>query len=292
MSRVQANLFLLAAAALWGAGYVPQKLVLSRLDPFSAIGLRCLIGAALLAPVLLRRPVVPWRDGELASLVRVAAPFAAGITLQQMAFLGASVTNAGFLVNTAAVMCPGAAFLLNGERPGAKTALAAGLSLAGALLLAGGLGRIGISDLVALGSAASYAVWTVELGRHARSYGAPMRTAVAQFLLTAAVTLPFGALQGGLTVERITAAAPDLVLLGIFSTAVAFALQTMALRVARAVDAAVIVSAESVFGAMVAAVALDERMSATACAGALLIVLAILLSSLPTGALRLRPAAA
>ena len=53
MTRVQANLLLLVAAGLWGFGNVAQKTVLEHLDPLSAVGLRCLIAAALVGPLVL-----------------------------------------------------------------------------------------------------------------------------------------------------------------------------------------------------------------------------------------------
>lgn len=41
----------LIAAALWGFGNVAQKTVLEHLDPFSAVGLRRLIGGFLMLPL-------------------------------------------------------------------------------------------------------------------------------------------------------------------------------------------------------------------------------------------------
>ena len=73
------------------------------------------------------------------SLVKVSALFAVSIVIQQVAYLGTSVTNASFLVNTATVMTPLAAWLLIGERATAVIWLAAGATLVGVLLLSGGL---------------------------------------------------------------------------------------------------------------------------------------------------------
>lgn len=281
ISVAQANLMLLLAAALWGFGNIAQKTVLEHVDPFSAVGLRCLIAGLLIAPLIAAERGQP-APGWVASLLRVGALFALALALQQAAYLDTSVTNASFLVNTATVMTPVAAWLLLRERPSAGVALAASMTLAGALLLCGGMGgEIGRGDLTAILSAACYALWMVELGRHARAYGRPVATAAAQFALTALLLLPAGMLQGGLTPAAVRAAAPELAVLGIFSTAIAFGLQTVAQRFTPASHAAVVVSSESLFGAAAAAFALGERISSTGAAGGLLMLVAIAIVAFP-----------
>ncbi|WP_394295242.1 EamA family transporter [Rhodobacter ferrooxidans] len=52
MSRRHANLLLIDASLLWGFGNVAQKTELVHLDPFSAVGLRCLIGGILVLPLV------------------------------------------------------------------------------------------------------------------------------------------------------------------------------------------------------------------------------------------------
>jgi drug/metabolite transporter (DMT)-like permease len=108
------------------------------------------------------------------------------------------------------------------------------------------------------------------------TFNNPVRTACTQFLVTAAVTLPIGAFWGSLSASGALAAAPELFVLGAGSTALAFGFQTVALRYTSASHAAVIVSAEGVFGAMAAALLLGERMSVTAFFGAVLMMAAIL----------------
>lgn len=76
-------------------------------------------------------------------------------------------------------------------------------------------------------------------------------------------------------------AAPELLVLGVLSTAVAFTLQAMAQGSTLVTDAAVIMSGESLFGALTAAAWLDERVTVAGGVGGVLIVMAILLVQLP-----------
>ncbi|RUY10236.1 EamA family transporter, partial [Mesorhizobium sp. M7A.F.Ca.US.005.03.2.1] len=180
MSRTRANLLLLFAAALWGFGNVSQKMVLVHLDALSAVGLRCLIGGLLVLPFVFMEKRLPLGPDYFSSLAKVGALFAISITLQQLCYLGASVTNASFLVSTATVMTPLAAWFLVGERPTASLTIAAGLTLVGALLLSDGIAGFSSGDLTAVLSAACYALWAVELGRHMQVHARPFTAAATQ----------------------------------------------------------------------------------------------------------------
>jgi len=277
---VQANIFLLLAAALWGFGNVAQKTVLEHLDPLSAVGLRCLIGGLLLLPMMLSERH-PGGSRYLVSTLRVSAPFALGLIFQQVAYLDTSVTNASFLINLATVITPAVAWLMLGERPSLVIALSGSLALTGALLLSGGISlTMSPGDLAACVAAACFALWMVELSRHTRLYGNPMTAACVPFIITAMVTLPFIAAQDNLTLHAMTDALPDLIVLAVFSTAIAFALLTRAQRYTSSSHAAVIVCAESIFGAAGGAIVLGERVSHLQGVGCAIVLSAVILQAL------------
>ncbi len=276
MTRGQANILLIVAAALWGFGNVAQKTVLEHLDPFSAVGLRCLIGGLLIVPLIRLDRSGAFAPGFWPSALRVAAIFAVALLLQQVAYLSATVTNTGFLVNTAAVLTPILAWICLRERPSLQVWEAAIATLIGVLMLCGGMQGFGAGDIFALLSALVYAAWMVDLGRHMQTFGRPVSCACTQFLVTAAVALPIGGLWGSLSLNAALAAGPELVLLGVGSTALAFGLQTAAQRYTPATHAAVIVSAESIFGAIAAAIFLHERITVLALFGAALMMAAII----------------
>lgn len=281
MNKLYANLLLLFAAILWGFGNVAQKTVLEHLDPFSVVGMRCLIAALIVVPYAMTH-AAPRAAGFWPSLLAVSAFFGAAMALQQFAFIEASVTNASFLVNTATVMTPLLAWFLFGERPVMLILLAACATLGGILLLLGELDHANRGDLLALASAVFFALWMIQLGRHMRRYGDAPTAAGVQFLLAATVILPIGAGGGSLTFDAVVNAAPELLILGVFSTAIAFGIQTWAQRYTSASHAAVIVSAESVFGAIGGAAFLGERLSTTAGLGAAIVLTAIMLTAVRT----------
>jgi drug/metabolite transporter (DMT)-like permease len=276
MSRSMANLLLLVAAALWGFGNIAQKTVLEHLDPFSAVGLRCLIGGLLILPLLRLERGEPLTTGFWPSALRVASVLAIALLFQQAAYLSTTVTNAGFLVNTATIVTPILAWIAFRERTSPRVWGAAVATMTGIFMLCGGLQGFGHGDLISLISALFYAAWMIGLGRHMRTFGQPVRTACTQFFVTSFIALAIGGVWGSLSAGAALAAGPELFVLGAGSTALAFGLQTIALRFTPAAHAAIIVSAEGVFGAVAAALFLGERISVTAYFGAALMLVAII----------------
>jgi drug/metabolite transporter (DMT)-like permease len=207
--------------------------------------------------------------------------FALAIGSQQMAYAGTSVTNASFLITTTIVMTPFTAWLLFRERPTAILWPAAILTLLGVFLLGGAkLSSLNWGDLCCLLSAAFYSAWIVILGRLVMRTRRPGLVTLAQFSLAGLLCLMIGMAtepQGFSGIER---AVPELLILGIFSTGLAYVFQALAQQHTSASVAAIIMSAESVFGALGGSWFLGEQLSLTAGFGAGLIVMAILMVEL------------
>lgn len=276
---------LLFAAFLWGAGNVANKTALEDVDPYTAVTLRCLLAAMVMLPLLLLEPRATNRRAWRTSALGIGVLFAGALLLQQIAYQSTSVTNASFLVNTASVMTPAFAWLWLRDKPPRCIFIAGGATLLGAFLMSGAdfrLSSLNAGDVACLGSAALYAAWMVMLGQHAMRHGCPFRTSFVQFLVAALLVAPM-ALRQIPDPAALIRALPEIMVLGIFSTAAAFALLSYAQRYVSASAAAVLVSAESIFGAAGGALLLGERVSMTALAGAVFIMGAILAVALAAG---------
>lgn len=283
LPRFTAVLVLLLAALCWGAGNVANKTVLEHLPPLTVAGLRCLLAALVMVPFV-------WRDlsrglswAWLTSAAGVSILFAAALALQQMAYQTTTVTNASFLVNTATIITPVLVWVLLRQRPAIAVACAAPLTLLGAFLMTGAtvsLTAMNVGDLLCLASAAAYAGWMVALGQHAMTHGRPLGTALVQFAVSAVLVLPVAVWAEAPDLGAARQAWPELLMLGVVSTALAFGLMTWAQRFVAASTAAILVSAESLFGAAGAYLWLGERTPNIGMAGAALILLAIVLVAL------------
>jgi drug/metabolite transporter (DMT)-like permease len=290
MSRFKANSLLLLAAAIWGFGNVSHKTILAHLDPLTVVFLTSAIAGMVTLPFVLRERGANHQAGWSTSVTRVVLLFALGGVIQQLSYVSTTVTNSSLLISVSTVITPIAAWLIMKERPSLVILLAAILTVVGSALLAGGFrGSANSGDAFSILSAICYAVWTVELGRHVQTHGRPFATAAAQFLGTAAITLPFAA-QGNMTGQAILAAWPELVMLGVFSTAVGFCLQTYAQRYTTSSHAAVICSGEGVFAAISAAAILGERLSPDGFLGAAVILSCVLFVAMSSGPTLVAPA--
>lgn len=277
--RRAAVLMLLLAAFFWGSGNVANKTVLQDIDPFAAVGARNLVAVVVLLPFALKE-LLRMPDLRLwaRSAVLPSALFAVAIILQQWGYQSATVTNASFLVNTASVLTPLLAFVALREKINLCIGFAAVLTMLGVYLMSGAggsLASMNAGDVACLVSAAFYAAWMVALSRHATTHGRPFATITMHCVLTFAfacgVLLFLDPLQPG----TLAGALPEVLYLGIFSTALAFGLTAIAQARVSASSAAVLVAAESLFGAAGAILVLGERPGPYVLLGAALMLFAI-----------------
>jgi drug/metabolite transporter (DMT)-like permease len=279
----RASMFLLLAAFLWGSGNLANKTILADVDPVSAVFLRSAVAVlALLWPAWREmNPVLP--DGWLRSVAPGSLMFALALLIQQWGYQTATVTNASFLVNVTCVLTPILGVLVWRDRLQSRTVVSAMLVLMGALLMSGAwwsLAGVNTGDAVCLLSALFYSFWIILIGRHLERYPTPVATTLAQCLCAVLLSAPFVLTNQPPVPHDWWGAVPEALYLGLFSTAAAFALTASAQTRVSASTAAIIVSAESLFGGAVAILFLAEQPGPAAVAGASLIMVAILIMAL------------
>jgi drug/metabolite transporter (DMT)-like permease len=271
-------MMLLLAAFLWGSGNIANKTVLDHIGPYFAVALRCCIATLIVAPFALRHWRGPWSAGWARSAVGVILSFAAAVALQQHGFQQTTVTNAGFLVNTCSILTPCLAWALLGEKSHAGIIAAAMIALCGIFLMTGAgfsVADMRCGDLICLASAVFYATWMVLLGRHLRRFGQPVLICAVQFGLSAAALMALAFAMEQPATAPLGAALPELLYLGVISTGLAFLLQMRAQQYVSSSCAAVVTSAESLFGAIGAYLVLQEHTTGTGIIGAALILCGI-----------------
>jgi drug/metabolite transporter (DMT)-like permease len=283
MTPLRANGLALTAAFAWGLGNVSQKTIMNHLDGFSATGLSCIMGVIVLLPFVRREARVnsPDNTGLLAMAINVSLLFALAATLMQFGYGHTSVTNAGFMVNTAAVMTPAIASLCFKQALPKWIWSASLCSLLGVFLMAGGSwSGLSFGDGLCLLAALAFAFWTVLLGLHVTRYRRPNMMTALQLLICGAMCLVLGGLTyGPPKPQAILAALPELVVLGVLSKGLAYVLNATAQQYVSATCAAVIMSAEAVFGSIAAMLFLGESLSVARGLGAALIIVGVVIVS-------------
>lgn len=297
MPRPLAVAMLLLCTMLWGFAFIAQKSAMDSMGPLSFASVRYLLGGIVILPLALwelRRKLAGCRftREQLFLVVALSLVFLGGSWLQQAGLATTTATNGGFLTSLYVLFVPLIAFLAVRARPHPVIYLGVPMALVGIYYLnGGGLDQFNAGDLLVIGSAVFWGGHVLLLGLVARATGLPIFVSAVQFLVAGALALGLAFGLETPTVEGISAGWVEILYAGVLSTSVAFTLQAIGQQYVPAANAAIILSAESLFAALGGAIVLGERLPVVGYAGAALIFLAILLvEAVP--ALRQRRAAA
>ena len=287
MSTLRTNLLLVLTAAIWGFAFTAQREGAQYVGAFSFNAARFSLGALSLLPVmavLRSRTTTPFRTpnprltlawGAAAGLVLFSAS-----TLQQVGIETTTAGKASFITGLYIVLVPVLGLAL-GHRTNARTWTGVVLAVAGLWLLSfvPGFSLVAGDGLVLIG-AFFWAIHILVIDR-ANLDVDPLQLSAVQFGTTAALS----AIAAVATEARPFAGLGDAVVpvlyAGLISVGIAYTLQVVAQQWAKPAHAALILSLETVFGAVGGALVLGERMTARGYAGSLLILAGIMVSQLP-----------
>lgn len=266
MSKVViANTLLLITAAIWGFGFVAQVMGMNYLDPYAFIGLRFLLGAVSLIPVIYfvhkRMPfeVTNKRELWLGCAVLGLILFTAG-SLQQVGLLYTTASNAGFITGTYMVIVPILGLILK-YQTGVNTWLGCFLAAFGLYLLSVKEGlTMGYGDGLQLLGAVFWAAHIMAIDHFIKRSPA-LLLAFGQFLMCGILALCVSSVLETTTFEAVANAVNVLIYAGIITVGVAYTLQVVAQNDTKPTHAAIILSLEAVFGAVGGALLLDEALS-------------------------------
>ena len=283
MSRTQANLLLLLVALIWGSAFVAQAHAKVGVEPYTFTGVRFLLGALIIAPfawrdlrTVSRREVRPGRR-EMMGVLVLGLLLMLGAVFQQIGINGTTVTNAGFLTALYVPLVPLISWLLLRARPHWSVWPTSLGCLVGTWLLSGAE-QVAISsgDLWVIASSLFWALHVLLVGRVADRLAAPFLVAAGQFLVCGLACLLWAVFTESISLAGIRLAAMPILYTGIISVGIAYTGQVVGQRYAEAADAAIILSAETLFAALFGFLLMGDRLSAAGLAGCALILVCIL----------------
>lgn len=286
----RANLLLLLTSVIWGFAFVAQRTGMESVGPFTFNGVRFLLGAVALLPVIAwldrqrraaRLPtgwVAPGRALWLGGLVTGLFLFA-GATLQQMGLVYTTAGKAGFITGLYVVLVPVLGMLF-GRRTPAGTWLGVVLAAVGLYFLTiEGTFRMAAGDLLVLLSAVVWAGHVLVVDRLAPQTDV-IRLSFVQFMICAGLSLFAAALVETIRLEGIRAALWPILYTGIMSVGVGYTLQVVGQRHAQPAHAAIILSLEGVFAVLGGWLLLGETLGPRGLLGCALMLAGILVSQL------------
>lgn len=276
---------LLLAAVIWGFAFVAQRVGMEHIGPFSYNGIRFLLGALSLLPLLLlnRRSAGAVNAGNGGRWIVGGSLLAglllfAGASLQQVGIVHTTAGKAGFITGLYVVIVP----LLGlwwGQRTPWSTWVSAALAVAGLYLLtlADTLTLAEGDGLVFIG-ALFWAGHVLVIGWLSGRRVDPVLLACLQFVVCAGLSLGIAAATESISLDRLRAAMWPILYGGLLSVGVAYTLQVVAQRDTPPAHAAIILSLETVFAALGGGWLLDETLSDRGLLGCVLMFTGMVLS--------------
>jgi drug/metabolite transporter (DMT)-like permease len=274
--RRLAELALIGIAAIWGLTFVMVQDAIDRLPPFAFLAYR-FIPAALIVGLVFRRalhrlPPEGWRAGLAMGIFLTA-----GYVAQTLGLEHTTASNAGFITGLFVVLTPLFGALFFAERLPRAAWLAAGVSALGLLLLAGAGGDFRLSgDGVVFLCACAFAFHILVTARAVERFDVGALVAI-QLGACGLFCLVVAALGGDLELPRGPTVWSALIVTSLFASALGFLVQSYAQQHAPPARTALILAAEPAFAGFFGFALNDERLSAVAWLGALLILGAIVL---------------
>ena len=286
---MRSNMMLLMAAAIWGLGFVAQRLGMDHMGPFTFNGLRFLLGAFSLLPLLWwlksRQPRQPagQPSGDRRQLL-IGGLLAGGVlfsaaSLQQVGLLYTTAAKAGFITGLYIILVPVIGLALR-HKTGANTWIGALIAMAGLYYLSVTEEfTIGYGDLLQVVGALFWAVHLLVLDHYSNRV-APIRLAGVQFVVCGLLSLITAFAIETPTLSGAVAGWQALLYAGLVSVGIGYTLQVVGQRGAHPAHAAIILSLETVFAAIGGVLLLGEHLDERAVVGCALMLAGMLISQI------------
>lgn len=285
---LKAELLLLLAAVIWGFAFVAQRIGMEYVGPFTYNGVRFILGALSLLPLLLlgRRSGNVHSDGWWPTLtggLLAGLLLFAGASLQQVGIVYTTAGKAGFITGLYVVVVPLLGLLWSQRTPWG--------TWAGAAFAVAGLYLLTVTDdltlaegdgLVLIG-AFFWAGHVLVIGWLSGRHIEPVLLACQQFVVCAVLSLAVAVVIEPITLAALKGAAVPILYGGLLSVGVAYTLQVVAQRDAPPAHAAIILSLETVFATLAGWWLLQETLSGRGLIGCALMFAGMLLSQLGRG---------
>lgn len=292
MSKRKAYLLFLLATVIWGFAFVAQKAA-TILPPFTVCAMRALIAAVFLIAIIpiadrltkngrkiIKDKRIDINRRELVGGAILGVVLTASSVLQQAGLSDTDAGKAAFITTLYVVFVPLVSAIL-GKKPGLTVIVSVPISVIGFyfLCIKPGVG-IELSDLMVLSCALVFSFHIIGVDRLSPGCDG-IRLSLIQFVVSFILNAAIGlVLEGVPSPDAMSFALPSLLFLGVGSSGIAYTLQIIGQKHADPNVSSLILSLESVFAVIGAAMVLGERMSGREYLGCAIVLIAVLIAQL------------
>ena len=289
--RLRSNILLLLTATIWGFAFVAQRVGSQFVGAFTFNGIRFALGSLSLIPLIIyfdkrkkrvngiesntevnvKKSILP---GVLVGIVLYVAA-----TLQQIGLIYTTAGKASFITGLYMVFVPIIGIFLK-HKIGKNSWAGVMIAAVGLYLLSINENfSIGYGDLLEVIGAIFWAVHILTIDYFSNKMES-LKLSCIQFATCSVLSLITALIFEHITISAISQALTPILYGGLLSVGVAYTLQVVAQKNAKPSHAAIILSTESVFGAIGGALILGETMSTRGYIGCALILGGILVSQI------------
>jgi drug/metabolite transporter (DMT)-like permease len=286
---------LFMTALLWGSGFPVRKMAMETVTPLFLNFLRFAIGFIFLLifytainkgklnPVRNNTPEVTYAGikHQILGGVVMGILLSLSSAFQQTALLTTSSGNTAFLTSLYTIIVPIISALFLKHKIQLKTWICAVVAIVGIYLIGGTLYfSLELGDTLAIISAVCFATHVLAVGHYARKSDGIFLSTV-QMLVASIANLIFSLiLESGNSLEGVITAMLPLIYSGVMALGIPYTFQIIGQKNTKASVAAIVLSLESVFGALFGLLILHETMSLMQVGGCVLIFTAVIVTQI------------
>lgn len=278
---------LIVTAIIWGSGFVASAVALDHYTPYQILAGRFLIGVILLSIVFHKKIRTIGRRTVLKGVILGSILYIA-FALQTVGLQFTTPSKNAFLTAVNVVIVPFISFVIYKRKLDVFELIGAVIAMIGIALLSLQFnGEVNFGDVLTLLCAFAFAFHIFYTARFVTNEDAASLTLI-QMATAATIGFTVTLFKGEMSFALEASALMPLVYLGIFSTTIAYLLQTIAQKYVTETKAAIILSTEALWGTLFSVIILSELLTMRMGVGAVLILVAIIIAETKPKLLPLR----
>ena len=294
--KIRADIMLLTTAIIWGTAFVAQRSGMEYIGPLTFNGIRFVIGALVLIPVIYllgkkdqkNKPATPMTVEEKRKERKIlwtggffcGCALLTGSVLQQMGLVYTSAGKTGFITALYIVIVPVIGIFL-GRKVRMLLWFSVALGVVGLYLLSINEGfSINFGDFLVFLCAFGFAAHILVVD-HFSPKTNPVKLSAVQFFVCGALSLILMVFFETPHLSYILDAAFPILYTGVMSCGVAFTFQVVAQKDTEPAVASLLLSMESVFAVIAGMLILHEQLLPKEAVGCIIMFAAIILAQLP-----------
>ena len=268
---------LVITAIIWGSGFVASAVSLEYYTPYQILAGRFLIGVILLSLIFYKKLKNIKKSTLLKGTVLGIFLYAA-FALQTIGLQYTTPSKNAFLTAVNVVIVPFIGYFFYKRKMDIYELSGALLALIGVAVLSLKLSSsLNIGDMLTLGCAVGFAFHIFYTAKFVKEED-PIQLTIIQMLVAAILAWTMVFIKGETSFSFETEGVLNLLYLGVFSTTIAYLLQTVAQKYISETKAAIILSTESFWGMAFSVMILSEVLTVKMGIGAVIILIAIIVS--------------